>query len=361
MHLLISKYSNEIEEAFGDDGGKHAEVLNSLLVTTKKRGRLNLKKIDEIKDIYGTNVRLFDLVRLQNKLLHLIRRWSEMVLPVPELTQLGYGYSTPAVGINNKENISSLESEFVTEATNQQRKQKRRRIDESSSDDEEEKDEEEKDAGDDDGEEEKEDNLDRLKRTRKALMNNVEDPLDDCVAKAKSARTRPAAQVDHNTSQNERKVSTPAFLKKKKNSYKIVFSDSEDDDVPGNVKGKAEGSKAGESKAGESKAEEGKAEEDASKMDELEDSEEENEGVKLSSVPERFKSAVPDKTAVPKASEPKKGKRRKKFTDTEDKAIRDGVAEFGAGNWSDIKSFYHIDLANRTAVQIKDRWRTLNK
>lgn len=326
-------------------------------MTTKKRGRLQLKKIDEIKDIYSTNERLFDLVRLQNKLVHLIRRWSEMVLPLPELTQLGYGSVTPAVGVDNKENISSLESALVTEDTNQQRKQKRRRIGGSLSDDESEKDEEEKDVGDDDGEEEKEDNLDRLKRTRKALMKNVEDPLDDCVAKAQSARTRSAAQADHTTSQNERKVSTPAFLKKKKNSYKIPFSDSEDDDVSGNVEGKAE-----ESKFEEGKTEEGKAEEKSSKMDELVDSEEEDEGVKLSSVPERFKSAVPEKTAVSKASEPKKGKpRRKKFTDTEDEAIRDGVARFGAGNWRDIKSYYHIDLAARTAVQIKDRWRTLNK
>lgn len=288
-------------------------------------------------------MRLFDLVRLQNKLLHLIRRWSEMVLPLPELTQLGYGSATPAVGMDNKENISSLEeSALVTEDTVQQRKQKRRRIDESSSDD-----ESQKDAGDDDGEEEQEDNLDRLKRTRKALMKNVEDPLDECVAKAKSARTRSETQAAHTTSHNERKVSTPAFLKKKKNSYKIVFSDSEDDEVPANVNDKAE---------------ESKAEEDTSKTDELVDSEEEDEGVKLSSVPKRFKSAVPEKekVTVSKASEPKKGK-RKKFTDTEDEAIRDGVARFGAGNWRDIKSYYHIDLAARTAVQIKDRWRTLNK
>ena len=51
----------------------------------------------------------------------------------------------------------------------------------------------------------------------------------------------------------------------------------------------------------------------------------------------------------------------KKFTEAEDEAIRDGVAKIGAGNWSEIKSYYHIDLADRTAVQIKDRWRTLNK
>ncbi len=347
-YLLL--HSNEIEEAFGDDGGKNAEVLNSLFETTKKRGRLRLKKIDEIKDIYGTNEQLFDLSRLQKKLLHLIRRWSVMVLPLPELTQLGYGCAGLAVGVDNKENI---ESALVTDETVQQRKQKRRRVDESSSNGEFEEDGEEKNIGVDDGEEDKEDNLGRLKRTRKALMKNVEDPLDDCVAKAQSARTRSETQAVHTTSESERKVSTPTFLKKKKNSYKIAFSDSEDDDVPANAKGKAE----------ESKADEGKAEENTSKTNELVDSEEEDEGVKLSSVPERFKSALPEKekVTVSKASGPKKGKRRKKFTEAEDEAIRDGVAKIGAGNWSEIKSYYHIDLADRTAVQIKDRWRTLNK
>ena len=149
-------------------------------------------------------------------------------------------------------------------------------------------------------------------------------------------------------------MSTPTFLKKKKNSYKIVFSsDSEDDDVPGKVRSKAQ----------KGKVEEGKAEEDAFETDDLVDSEEEDEGVKLSSVPERFKSALPEKekVTVSKASGPKKGKRRKKFTEAEDEAIREGVAKLGAGNWRDIKSYYHLDLADRTAVQIKDRWRTLNK
>lgn len=336
--------SNEIEEAFGGnhDNSKHAQLLTSLLVTTKKRGmkgRFHLKSFDEIKDIYVTNMRLFDLARFQNTFLKLIRSWSEMVLPVAELTKLGYGCTTPAVGTHNKENISSLGSAFATRTTNQQHEQKKRPIDQAGNDKPEEE-EEEKDVGDDDGEGEKEDNLGRLKRTREALMKNVEDPLDACVAKAKSARTRSTTR--HVTAESESTVSTPSFLKKKKSSYKIAFSDSDNEDDDDNAKGKAE--------------------ETTVEMDDLEDSAEEEEGVKLSKVPERFKPNVdvaPKKIAVSKATKPKQGK-RKWFTDSEDAAIRNGVERFGAGKWSDIKSYYHIDLADRTAVQIKDRWRTLN-
>ena len=303
-------------------------------MSTKKRGRLQLKSFDEIKGIKDANARLFDLGRFQNTFLKLIRRWSKMVLPVAELAKLGYGSIAPAVAVDNKENISSLGSAFATKATtNQQHQQKKRRIDPAAS-----VEPEEKDVGDDDVEGEKEDNLGRLKRTREALMKNVEDPLDDCVEKAKSARR---ARARHVTAETESTVSTPKFLKKPKTSYKIAFSDSEDDDDD-NVKGNAE--------------------EDKVEMDDLDDSVEEDKGVTLSKVPEPFKPNVvaPNKIAVSKASKSKKGK-RKKFTESEDAAIRNGVEKFGVGSWADIKSYYHIDLVDRTAVQVKDRWRTLNK
>jgi hypothetical protein len=57
----------------------------------------------------------------------------------------------------------------------------------------------------------------------------------------------------------------------------------------------------------------------------------------------------------------KRESKRMKFTDSEDAAIRNGVDRFGVGRWADIKSYYDTDLADRTSVQIKDRWRTLNK
>ncbi len=63
---------------------------------------------------------------------------------------------------------------------------------------------------------------------------------------------------------------------------------------------------------------------------------------------------------TPTKRETKSRGKRMKFTDSEDAAIRNGVERFGVGRWADIKSYYDTDLADRTSVQIKDRWRTLN-
>ena len=168
-------------------------------------------------------------------------------------------------------------------------------------------------------------------------MKNVKDPLYQCAEKAKSART---------FAESESSVSTPKFRRKKKKTYKIAFSsgsEGEDSDDSECVRGKSVKEKA--------------------EVDDLKDSEEEDDGVKLSKVPKKFKPKVdvaPKAIAISNTTKAKQGK-RKRFTDSEDAAIRNGVERFGPGRWADIKSYYHIELADRSAVQIKDRWRTLNK
>ena len=54
-------------------------------------------------------------------------------------------------------------------------------------------------------------------------------------------------------------------------------------------------------------------------------------------------------------------KKRKKFTDEEDGAIHLGVEKFGVGRWAEIKEYYSKELIDRTTINLKDRWRTLNK
>ena len=299
-----------------------------------------MKSFDEIKKIYESNESLFDLSRFQHSFLRLIRRWSELVLPVGDLVKLGYGSSAPPA-MSNKENISSLGSAVATKPSNRHKQTKRRidYTDEAEADEEtQEEEDEESDHGTEDEIEEKEDNLGRLKRKREKLMKNVKDPLHQCAEKAKSARTFAHAK-------SESSVSTPNFRKKKK-TYQVVFSsESEGDD--------SDNKECARGKSVKEKAE----------VDDLEDSEEENEGVKLSKVPKKFKPKVdvaPKKIAISNTTKAKQGK-RKRFTDSEDAAIRNGVERFGPGRWADIKSYYHIDLADRSAVQIKDRWRTLNK
>jgi hypothetical protein len=80
---------------------------------------------------------------------------------------------------------------------------------------------------------------------------------------------------------------------------------------------------------------------------------EEEEGVQLSDLPARAKVTRNNKSP-PKAS-PKKPGKRKKFTEQEKRAIRQGVGKHGEGKWSEIKSEYAEILKDRTTVNIKVR------
>lgn len=53
-----------------------------------------------------------------------------------------------------------------------------------------------------------------------------------------------------------------------------------------------------------------------------------------------------------------KRQRRRKFSHEEEEAIREGVKKFGVGNWKHIKA-NDERLLGRTAVQIKDKYRTM--
>ena len=57
--------------------------------------------------------------------------------------------------------------------------------------------------------------------------------------------------------------------------------------------------------------------------------------------------------------------KRKRFTEDEDKYIRRGVRIFAVPDeqipWAEIKEYYSRELIDRTTINIKDRWRTLNE
>jgi hypothetical protein len=85
-------------------------------------------------------------------------------------------------------------------------------------------------------------------------------------------------------------------------------------------------------------------------------------GVALSDIPTRYATPKYQPSVIhvsPKVSRSK----RNKFTEAENDAIRKGVEKFGAGNWAQIKSAseFAMVLRNRSSVNIKDRWRNMNK
>ena len=341
-------------------------------------GGLHLKSFKEIKKIYAANARIFNLEIFQHKFLQLVRRWTDLVLPTPQLSKLNYG-STDARGepmlseLNNKENVnepgadivkppSSFEASTTGREQQQtspprpqrglpQRKRAKRQEDrkpppvETAFEENNEVVDDEIEESSDEEEyevERKPSAREELKRKREQFMKKVKDPLNASVAIAEGARSGKekvdeSESEDDNDSSNEeeakkegnavkgdklarggRRGITPTFRKQKKSAHQLNFTDSEDDS--------------------------------------------EEEGVALSEVPTKYKAKKP--AQAPReihVSRKDEKTKRKKFTEEEDGAIRLGVERFGVGRWSDIKSYYSIELKDRNAVQIKDRWRTLNK
>jgi hypothetical protein len=55
------------------------------------------------------------------------------------------------------------------------------------------------------------------------------------------------------------------------------------------------------------------------------------------------------------------GQKRKRWTDEEKEAVKQGIAQHGVGRWALIKSDWAMELRDRTSVQIKDCYRTMLK
>jgi hypothetical protein len=213
-------------------------------------------------------------------------------------------------------------------------------------------------------------NRKNLNRKVKELMKNVKDPLNDCVAAAQSARAGHKVTEARKThlQNNNNNNGTDTF----------ALSHGGMDHALNLQEGNRLSSKSNDPAVNNSNYNSSDSEEEGIKLPPLrqkkkkayqlkfdspgesDSSEDEGDGVALSDVPAKYAIPKYQPSAIHvsrKVSPPK----RSKFTDAEDDAIRAGVEQFGAGNWAQIKSEYAIVLRNRSSVNIKDRWRNMNK
>ena len=105
---------------------------------------------------------------------------------------------------------------------------------------------------------------------------------------------------------------------------------------------------------------------------EREDQEDEDERAKLSELPDKMSTArkkrrKSDPAKMYRKVQPEDGifdengkvRRRRRWSEEEKRAVKEGVKKFGIGKWVQIKDEYSDILRNRTGVQIKDVWRTM--
>ena len=336
--------------------------VNKKMNRSSRYGGLHLKSFQEIKKIYESNSRIFDLESFQHKFIQLMRRWTDIVLPTPTLSKLAYGApkkkdeegaaaaspnATKAAEANDKENVkSSQEDEVPPPRTGRGKRAKHRderkppppAVDTTIEENEVNDEIESSSSSDEDAYEEagKMGAREALKRKREAFVKKIKDPMKDIVAAAEGAGGGPKEEEEKSEDNDDdegdsssdegitkrRKGKTPSFRKQKKSAHQLNFTDSDNDS-----------------------------------------SDEEEEGVALSKLPTKYK-AKQEKKKPTKIHITRKNdtvKKRKRFTEEEDGAIRLGVERFGAGNWAQIKAYYSMELIDRTTINLKDRWRTLNK
>mmetsp|Transcript_32037 Transcript_32037/g.64338 ORF Transcript_32037/g.64338 Transcript_32037/m.64338 type:complete len:616 (-) Transcript_32037:223-2070(-) len=349
----IASFRNAIEENFSDSdekGSMYKAILEELLIIRRTRDRegVYLRTLDEIKKVHRKHFREFDLERFQTKFLKLIRRWTELVLPLPVLSKLKYGvprgndYEVDAEYENlssDRKPASKNNSPNIANTGNRQQNHEGKHADhpvspaapsnlEESFTNEANDDIESFGDSSEDGAPSP---TSHLKVQTEKLKERTNDPLSECLAKANAA-PQPREKRLEGTEDDEDSDSIRAGPKqgqlyaKKKSRKQLTFEDD------------------------------------------TEDGDDDDGGVELSSVPKRVEVNKASKNQSPPLREvnaspasTKGQKKRKRFTEIEDAAIKNGIKHFGDGKWAAIKAHYAVQLKDRTSVQIKDRVRTLRQ
>ena len=419
-HVFGQYNSNFINEKFSEDWGIGAKelLLKMINVDFGKGGAvkaIRLRHPSKLRRIY--NRKEFDLVRFQKKVEKLMTKWNEAVLGVPRMATMGYGPTVfpplseaerrtavperrvraiekermaakkaPAAAANDDDDdvAAPMPDDEEYEADKEQqttvkksKKDKRKRRDLNLADSHYDADGDDaadvgptgtqvkkkrrrgkrdrySDASKDgvskenqpvveDGPEIKE-----LTRARDNLREEVVDPLDDMRALAATAKAGPAgaaravakkkAQAVARKRQAESTGQTPELYKKKKNAKQLQWTSDEEEDSD-------DGDDGAEVKAGTT-------------LSEVPN----RPKIKETTPPSQQKKAKPaTQLLVHRERNSGGGLKRKRFTEEEKGAIKLGVQRFGFGKWAQIKEYYRNELHDRTSVNIKDCYRTMQK
>lgn len=163
-----------------------------------------------------------------------------------------------------------------------------------------------------------------LKRKRDSFSGKVKDPLEESISRASSLPTHkvPTSSPSGRPLARGTKHVIASLYQTKKSAQQLEFTDSESSDN-------------------------------------------EREDMAMSAVPERLKPEVnhsaPHPVQIHVDHQRPAPKKRKRFTEIEDRAIKNGVERFGLGKWTEIKSHFSMELKDRDTIQIKDRYRTMSK
>jgi hypothetical protein len=180
----------------------------------------------------------------------------------------------------------------------------------------------------------------RLRRSRTALNQEGEDPLDESLrlangiggSSAKKKRSTPGSARPERTSSRyssplHKRARGGILLKKRKTATRLEFGDSQEQVVQ-------------------------RADYDSEEVSEPDD------GAVLSDLPRLAARADSEDSISPKKprkSQKKKYDGRRVWSDEEKRAIKEGIKQIGAGQWADIKKLYEVILNDRTSGQIKVR------
>jgi hypothetical protein len=165
--------------------------------------------------------------------------------------------------------------------------------------------------------------VNRLARARAILDAQGDDPLQESINLADQAiGTQPPVASPRKSSSKKQKRANPSFYEKQKSATRLSFGDSQPDDI----------------------------------IDD--DEEEEEEGAAhLSTLPSPARSASRKRKrkSPMKKSQVKKYDGRRKWSDEEKRAIKEGIRDLGTGKWAAIKDLYSVILEDRTSGQISVR------